>query len=146
MKLKNDSLDLSYLQFGIICWGFEWNRIFKLQKHSLRIMTNSKYNAHTEPLLKELKMLKVSDIVDALCMKFWCEFVNKSLPEYFCTMFTLNNELYQIETQGQNQLFLFPTRTISAPNVLRHRIPNLLEEHHRAITQRANTPSSASFD
>ena len=62
MKLLNNSLILSHLQFGITCWGFEWNRIFKLQKRALHIMTNSKYNAHTEPLFKELKMLKFSDL------------------------------------------------------------------------------------
>ena len=52
LKLVYDSLILSHLQFGITCWGIEWNRIFKLQKQkrALSIMTNSKYNAHTEPL------------------------------------------------------------------------------------------------
>ena len=100
LKLMYDSLILSHLQFGITCWGFEWHRIFKLQKRALRIMTNSKYNAHTEPLFKELEMLKVSDIFDVQRMKFWYKFVNKSLPGYFGTMFTFNNELYQIETRG----------------------------------------------
>ena len=145
MKLMYDSLILSHLQFGITWWGFERNRIFKLQKRALRIMTNSKYNAHTEPLFKELVMLKVSDIFDAQCMKFWYKFVNKSLPEYLATMFTFNNELYQIETRGQNQLHLFPSRTISARNVLRHRIPELLQKYPRAITQRTNTDSIESF-
>ena len=145
MKLMYDSLILSHLQFGITYWGFEWNRIFKLQKRALRIMTNSKYNAHTEPLFKELEMLKVKNIFDVQCMKFWYKFVNKSLPEYFGTMFTFNNELYQIETRGQNQLHLFPTRTVSARNVLRHHIPDLLQEYPRAITQRAKTHSIESF-
>ena len=54
MKLKYDSLILSHLQFGITNWGFEWERISKLQKPALRIMTNSRYNVHTEPLLKKL--------------------------------------------------------------------------------------------
>ena len=49
MKLMYDSLILSHLQFGITNWGFEWDRISKLQKRALRIMTNSGYNAHTEP-------------------------------------------------------------------------------------------------
>ena len=124
MKLMYDSLILSHLQFGITYWGLEWNRIFKLQKWALRIMTNSKYNAHTEPLFKELEMLKVKNIFDVQCMKFWYKFVNKSLPEYFGTMFTFNNELYQIETRGQKQLHLFHTRTVSARNVLRHHIPD----------------------
>ena len=145
MKLIYDSLILSHLQFGITCWGFEWNRIFKLQKRALRKMTNSKYNAHTESLFKELKMLTVSDIFDVQCMKFWCKFVNKSLPEYFGTIFTFNNELHQIETRGQNQLHLFSTRAISACNVLRHRIPELLQKYPRVTTQRINTHSIESF-
>ena len=57
MKLVYDSLILSHLQFGITNWGFEWDRISKLQKRALRIMTNSRYNAHTEPLLKQLHLL-----------------------------------------------------------------------------------------
>ena len=108
-------------------------------------MTNSKYNAHTEPLFKELDMLKVNDIFCVQCMKFWYNFVNKSLPEYFGTMFTFNNELYQVETRDQNQLHFFPTRIINAPNVLRHRILDLLQENPWAIIQKANTHSIESF-
>ena len=78
-------------------------------------------------------MLKVSDIFHDQYMSFWCKFVNKSLPEHFGTMFTFNNELYQIETRGQNQPHLLTTRIISARNVLRHRIPDLLQDYPRAI-------------
>ena len=59
MKLMYDSLILSHFQFGFTNWGFEWDRISKLQKRALRIMTNSRYNAHTEPLLKQLHLLNV---------------------------------------------------------------------------------------
>ena len=58
MKLMYDSLTLSHLQFGITCWGFECNRLFKLQKHALRIMTNGKYNARTEPLFEDYKIIE----------------------------------------------------------------------------------------
>ena len=77
MKLMNDSLILSHLQFGITNWGFEWDRILNIQKRAFRIMTNSRYNAHTEPLFKQLYLLKVKDIFDAQCMKFWYKFINK---------------------------------------------------------------------
>ena len=145
LKLTYDSLISSHLQLGITCWGFEWHGIFKLQKRDLRIMTNSKYSAHTKPLFKELEMLKVSDIFDVQCIKFRYKFVNKLLPEYVGTMFTFNNELYQIEARGQNQLHLFTTRTSSARNVLRHRIPVLLQEYPRAITQKTKTHCIESF-
>ena len=80
LKTMYDSLILCQLQFGITCWGSEWNRIFKLQKRAVRIMTNSKYNSHTEPLFKELKLLKIFDIFKIQCMKFWYKFKNKTLP------------------------------------------------------------------
>ena len=83
MKLMYDSAVLSHLQFGITCWGFEWERIFKLQKRALRIMTNSKYNAHTDPIFKGLEMLNVKDIFDVQCLKLWCKFVTNELPNFF---------------------------------------------------------------
>ena len=64
MKLMYDSLILSHLQFGITYWGFECTRLFKLQKRALRIMTSSKYNAHTQPIFKDLKLLKLDGIFD----------------------------------------------------------------------------------
>ena len=78
MKLMYDSLILLHLQFGITNWGFEWDCILKLQKQALRIMTNSKYNAHTEPLFKELHLLKVKDIFDVQCLKFGINLSTKS--------------------------------------------------------------------
>ena len=89
MKLMYDSLILSHLQFGITNWGFEWDRISKLQKRALRIMTNSRYNAHTEPLCKQLHLLKVKDIFEIQCLKFWYKFVNNKLPNYI-TDFSFN--------------------------------------------------------
>ena len=68
-------------------------------------------------------------------MKFWYKFVNKSLPQYFGTMFTFNFELHRIETRGQNQLHLFPTRIVSARNGVRHHIPDLMQEYSRAKTR-----------
>ena len=90
-----DSLILSHIQFGITCWGFEWGRLAKLQKRAVRIITNSKYNAHTEPLFKDLHLLKITDIFDVQCMKFWYKFSNNTLPNYFRFMFQYNSSLYE---------------------------------------------------
>ena len=111
MKLMYYSLILSHLQFGITCWGFECNRLFKLQKRALRIMTKSKHNAHTEPLFKYLKLLKLDGIFDIQCMTFFCKFTNNTLPKYFHSSFRYNRDIYEIETRNHNQLHLFATRT-----------------------------------
>ena len=90
MKLMYDSLILSHLQFGITNWDFEWDRISKLQKRALRIMTNSRYNSHTEPLFKQLHLLNssVKDIFEIQCLKFWYKYVNNKLPNYIRNMAT----------------------------------------------------------
>ena len=108
-------------------------------------MTKGKYNAHTEPLLKELWIVKVGNIFDTQCMKFWYKFLKKWLPEYFGTMFSFNNELYQIEPRDQNKLQLLLTQTISARNIYRHHNPDLFHVYPRIIIHSANTHSIKSF-
>ncbi len=56
-----NSLVLSHLNFEILAWGFQCARLTKLQKKIIRILSRSKYNAHTEPIFKELKLLKLED-------------------------------------------------------------------------------------
>ena len=126
MKLMCDSLILSHLQFGITCWGFESNRLFKLQKRTLRIMTNSKYDAHTEPFFKDLKVLQLDGIFYIQWMKLLYKFTNNTLPKYCHSLFRYNRKIYEIETRTNSQLHIFPTRTHSAENALRHHIPKLI--------------------
>ena len=145
LKTMYDSLILSHLQFGITCWGFEWNRIFKLQKRAVRIMTMSKYNSHTEPIFKELNILKITDIFKIQCMKFWYKFKNNTLPSFFQSFFTYNYEVHDINTRNRNSLHLFPTRTEGAKNVLRHHVPKLLREFPDDLLKRVQTHSIANF-
>ena len=58
LKMIYNSLILSHMQFNITAWGYAFNRIFKLQKRALCIMTCSKYNAHTDPIFKKAKVVK----------------------------------------------------------------------------------------
>ena len=141
MKLLYDSLILSHLQFGITNWGFEWDRISKLHKRALRIMTNSRYNAHTEPLFKQLHLLKVKDIFEIQCLKFWYRYVNNKLPNYLRYMFTYNHELHEIKTRNHDRPHLYPTRTSGARNVLRHHIPELLDKFPPHLVDRFRTHS-----
>ena len=74
-------------------------------------MTLSKYNAHTESLFKELKLLK--DIFDVQCMKFWYKATNGLLPKLFRGMFSYNHEIHDIATRGHDN-HSFPTWTSGA--------------------------------
>ena len=50
-------------------------------------MTNSKYNAHTDPRFKSLKLLKIKDIFYAQCMKIWYKCMNNNVATVNCTTF-----------------------------------------------------------
>ena len=145
MQLMNDSLILSHLQFGMICWGFVWNMIFKLQKRAIRIRTNKNFNAHNEPMFKELKMLMIKYIFDIQCLKFWFKFENNCLTSFFKSTLKYNHELHDIETRNRNKFHLFPTRTEVAYNVLRHYIPELLQQIPAELLNLAHTHSINAF-
>ena len=62
-----------------LAWGYENERLTKLQKKSVRIITLSKYNAHTEPLFKKLKLLKLTDLLKLNELKFYYKFVKAAV-------------------------------------------------------------------
>ena len=64
LKTLYNSLVEPQLRYGIICWGNspEANRLKKVQKRSLRILGNARYNAHAEPIFKENFILNLDDL------------------------------------------------------------------------------------
>ncbi len=63
-RLKNDlplhiklalynSLVLSHINYGILVWGHDSNQVLKLPKKAVRVISQKKYNSHTELIFKE---------------------------------------------------------------------------------------------
>ena len=60
-----NALIIPQFNYCILCWGSvisENHSLHILQKKALRLITNSSYISHTEPLCKELRVLKVFDM------------------------------------------------------------------------------------
>ena len=55
-----NSLFVSHINYGSLVWGTNINRISKMQKKVVQIITHSHYIAHTESLFKNLKLLSRS--------------------------------------------------------------------------------------
>ena len=72
-----NSLILPHINYSILVWGFKSSRIYKLQKRAVRMISCSKYNAHTEPLFKSLNLLKVEDIFKIKTLKFYHKYSQK---------------------------------------------------------------------
>ena len=53
------SLILPILYYGLLFWGPRCERFFLLQERNIRVITNSNYIAHTDPIFKILNLLKL---------------------------------------------------------------------------------------
>ena len=62
--LLYNSLIVPHINYCITAWGFHRNRITIIQKKAIRIITASSYISHTEPLFKQLNLLKVEDYIN----------------------------------------------------------------------------------
>ena len=62
LKTLYNTLFLSHLNYGILQWGSETESIHKVQKRALRIISDNKFNAHTEPICRAERLLKVKEI------------------------------------------------------------------------------------
>ena len=77
------SLFVPHINYGSLVWGQNFNSISKLQKKVIRTVTRSNYIAHSEPLLKELNLLSVKDLMDLKLIKFLHKLYDNKLPIYF---------------------------------------------------------------
>ena len=60
-----NTLVLPYFNYGILTWGSiikEDHHLHKLQKKAIRIITQSDYIAHTEPLCKQNRLIKLPNM------------------------------------------------------------------------------------
>ena len=87
LKLIYTSLVMCHFTYCITLWGHAPGRLTNLQKRAIRIISNSKYNAHTIPIFKKLNLLQINDIFKLQCMKFYHKYINNQLPEFFQTFY-----------------------------------------------------------
>ena len=83
IKLKC-SYDLDYIIKYVSCKK-KSNCNYKL---ALRIISDNKFNAHTEPICRAERLLKVKEIYRLGIYKFYYKLINNNLPHY-CQNFTL---------------------------------------------------------
>ena len=102
-----NSLILLHINYAILAWGYQFDWIYKIKK-AIRAITRSKYNAQTEPIFKELSLLKIEDIYKIHHLKLFYKYVNKNLPEYFQAMsFIYHSEIHSHHTRHRNN-FVIP--------------------------------------
>ncbi len=123
-----NALLLSHCNYGILAWGHQWERNVKLQKKIVRITSLSKYNSHTEPILK-WKLLKITDILKFHELKFYYKNNNNKLPLYLYNLHFLQNaERHNYFTRAQGNLYIMRPKHEYARYCIRYRIPLIVNE------------------
>ena len=133
LKMIYNSIVQSNLNYCILAWGYNCGRLKILQRKAIRIITNSKYNAHTSPLFKKLSLLKLEDMFKMNMLKWYHKYVNNKLPHYFKGYrIQTQEEIHNHDTRNKSDV----TRPLSRIQAARKCLRN-----HISVIIRATTPN-----
>ena len=103
--------------WGLAC-ATHRKKLFSLQKRALRIICGKKkfYKetntlTRSEPLFKELKVMKMHDVTNYLIVTFLFKFYHKKLPRIFDNMFRFNSIIHDHFTRQSIELHVPIVRT-----------------------------------
>ena len=122
LNLMFSSMRLPHLYLAITAWAFTCRRVYGSQKKAIRIITKSKFNAHTEPLFRELSLLKVNHIFLLQCLTLYYNITNGRTHAFFVSMFVLNDTMHSYQTRHRGDIHIPLTNTTSAQNDIRNTI------------------------
>ena len=104
-----------YLHYCIIVWGSAYKtnlrRLVSLQKRVIRTISKSTFDSHSDPIFKELELLKLSDIRQLELGKLMFSLNHSLLPSKFNNYFSLNKQVHSYATRHVNDFHLPSCRT-----------------------------------
>ena len=94
----------SNLNYGCQVWGLNSNflldKLDRLQKSAMRIMTFSGFRDHANPILKDFKILKIRDQIKLLNILFVHDWWNNRLPSCFDNAFLAREDVHSHATRA----------------------------------------------
>ena len=92
-----------YLTYCTTVWSSAYvrnlNIIFVLQKQAVRIITNSNFRAHSEPLFLYLKILYIYNINSFYAAQFMFSYYHQLLPPLFLDLFVTSHHIHNYNTR-----------------------------------------------
>ena len=82
-------------------------KLQKLQNGAARIVTDSSYDAHSEPLIKKLGWLTINQLIDTETEKIVDKALHNEAPEYLKELFHRLSDIQNKSYVTQNR-FIFP--------------------------------------
>lgn len=140
-----NTLILPHFHYGILSWGFKMSRLKLLQKRAVRVISGSRYNAHTDPLFKKLHIVKLTDLFSLNIFKIYYKFIHGSLPHYVTNMFQEFSRRHEYETRHTLILDEPNVNYNSTENSIRYLLPRIINETNSATLTLANRRSYEGF-
>jgi len=120
----------SYITYALPVWSStnknNLNQIFLKQKAAVRIVSNSKATAHTEPIFKKLRILPLPLLVVFFKIQFMFGFAKKDIPSSFANYWILNREVrlrnlninndFVVELRNDYELYIPFSRLVNTVN------------------------------
>ena len=112
LRILYYSLIYPYFHYCNVVWASTYKtnlrRLVTLQKRAVRIINNSNFDAHTDPIFKELSILKFNDIHLLQLGQFMYSYKSSSLPLKFSNKF-LQTANSTTTTLGTRMPYIYPT-------------------------------------
>ena len=112
------SLILSHLQYCTLLWANTYstclNKLRILQKKAIRIITQSHYLAHTDPLFSKLKLLKLDDLYKHQLGIYMYKSTKDLLPDSMSSIVIPIGPLHNVHDhnfRNQNGYYIHHVRT-----------------------------------
>ena len=122
------------------------NLLFTVQKKVLRIITNSSFISHSEPIFKSLELLKLADIHKLFVLKFYYQYCHNWLPFYLQSFaFKHRLDVHHYETRNRHLLDTFKVKLKCSENLLKNVIPKLVNNTPQCIIDKIFTHSRQGF-
>ena len=115
LKMLYNTLILPHLNYCMLIWANSSNlnmdRIFKLQKKAIRIISHSNYIAHTMPIFSCLKILTMFDmyLLQSAIFMYLCS--KKMLPTSLLQHFCFNDSFHSYQTRNAMNYHIPKART-----------------------------------
>lgn len=121
------ALFYSHFIYGILLWGFSphnrLDKIIKIQKRALRIISNSHYIAHTSEIAFSLNILKFDEVLKVQTGKFMYRVSQHQVSNSLLNFFPMRQNRYN--TRQDNTIQVQHRGLSQTDNSFLHRAPNL---------------------